>query len=428
MNPMIEKFGALVGRAAAGHPRRARRLLALAFRAANLQAKHFPSRQLPRSRAYISPVCMDSMLHPLVHPERSAIVNIFLPCELLHAMRIEPQIAEGLSCYFAGAGSEQYFIERARQSGVPDTLCSYHKILTGIALSGVLPKPRFIANTTLACDANTNTFRRLAAYYGVPHFTVDTPCTGPEEEDAVQYVAEQLRELSRFLEDVMHEPIKEEALRSVLACEGRSIRACQRYYDLLADRYLPNEMTSEMYTVFAAHILMGRPEIEHYFELLCEDAQNAVPFRGGNRILWVHSLPYWQNSMRTILNFSEKNQLLCSDMSFDALYEPEPDRPYESMARRLLCNTFNGSMTRRADKIAEMAQKLHANGVVFFCHWGCKNTIGGAGLVRSRLEQVGIPMLLLDGDGCDRRNLNDGQMQTRLEAFLELLEGKESAQ
>ena len=349
----------------------------------------------------------------------------FLPCEILHAMRIEPQIAEGLSCYFSGAGSEQYFIEYARQKGVPDTLCSYHKILTGIALSGVLPKPRLIANTTLACDANTNTFRRIAAHYGVPHFTVDTPCA--DDADAVQYVADQLRELARFTEEAMHERFSEDALRAVLACEQRSMQACRSYYDLLADRYLPNEMTSEMYTLFATHILLGKPEIEQYFEQLCEDAKNAPVFQGGNRILWVHSLPYWQNSLRTILNFSEENQLLCSDMSFDALFEPDPEHPYESMARRLLDNTFNGPMSRRADKIAEMALKLHANGVVFFCHWGCKNTIGGAGLVRDRLEQEGIPMLTLDGDGCDRRNINDGQMRTRLEAFLELLEERRRA-
>ena len=147
MNPMIETFGALVGKAAAKSPDRARRLLEAAFYASNFQAKHFPSRKLTTARAFISPVCMDAVLHPLAHPERSAIVNLFLPCEILHAMRIEPQIAEGLSCYFSGAGSEQYFIEYARQKGVPDTLCSYHKILTGIALSGVLPKPRLIANT-----------------------------------------------------------------------------------------------------------------------------------------------------------------------------------------------------------------------------------------------------------------------------------------
>ena len=40
---------------------------------------------------------------------------------------------------------------------------------------------------------------------------------------------------------------------------------------------------------------------------------------------------------------------------------------------------------------------------------------------------MGIPMLILDGDGMDRRNSHDGQIRTRLEAFLEMLDnlGKE---
>ena len=34
-------------------------------------------------------------------------------------------------------------------------------------------------------------------------------------------------------------------------------------------------------------------------------------------------------------------------------------------------------------------------------------------------------MLILDGDGIDRRNSHDGQIKTRLEAFLEMLESGE---
>ena len=41
--------------------------------------------------------------------------------------------------------------------------------------------------------------------------------------------------------------------------------------------------------------------------------------------------------------------------------------------------------------------------------------------MRSRLEEAGYPVLLLDGDGCDRANASDGQTATRLEAFLEML-------
>ena len=38
-----------------------------------------------------------------------------------------------------------------------------------------------------------------------------------------------------------------------------------------------------------------------------------------------------------------------------------------------------------------------------------------------------IPMLILDGDGIDKRNSHDGQIKTRLEAFLEMLEGEAEA-
>lgn len=80
---------------------------------------------------------------------------------------------EGLSCYMAAIGCERGLLEKAENSGVPETLCSYHKLLMGLAESDVIPRPSFVLNTTLACDANQLTFRRLSEYYGTPPF-----CTG----------------------------------------------------------------------------------------------------------------------------------------------------------------------------------------------------------------------------------------------------------
>ena len=39
------------------------------------------------------------------------------------------------------------------------------------------------------------------------------------------------------------------------------------------------------------------------------------------------------------------------------------------------------------------------------------------------LEEAGLPTLLLDGDSCDRGFGGEGQAATRMEAFLEVLEG-----
>ena len=42
-------------------------------------------------------------------------------------------------------------------------------------------------------------------------------------------------------------------------------------------------------------------------------------------------------------------------------------------------------------------------------------------LPKKRFEEAGIPMLILDGDGCDRSHGGEGQTSTRLGAFLEML-------
>lgn len=51
---------------------------------------------------------------------------------------------------------------------------------------------------------------------------------------------------------------------------------------------------------------------------------------------------------------------------------------------------------------------------------------GGSILLKEKMQEMEIPMLILDGDGIDRRNSHDGQIKTRLEAFLEMLDTGET--
>ena len=48
----------------------------------------------------------------------------------------------------------------------------------------------------------------------------------------------------------------------------------------------------------------------------------------------------------------------------------------------------------------------------------------GQGVDSKEFEEAGIPLLILDGDGCDRSHGGEGQTATRLEAFLEMLGGE----
>ncbi len=69
-----------------------------------------------------------------------------------------------------------------------------------------------------------------------------------------------------------------------------------------------------------------------------------------------------------------------------------------------------------------MAQKTGADGVILFCHWFCKETSGSAAISEETLTDAGFPTPVLNGDGVDRQNSPDGQLSTRIGAFLEMLE------
>lgn len=116
-------------------------------------------------------------------------------------------------------------------------------------------------------------------------------------------------------------------------------------------------------------------------------------------------------------------QIAACDMSYEGIVEADPTKPYEAMARRLVYSPFNGPAQRRIDRALAMAQTVGADGAIWFCHWGCKHTLGGARLGKKRFEEAGLPTLLLDGDSCDRGFGGEGQAATRVEAFLEVLEG-----
>ncbi len=421
MSTIIDKFGNYVSKEVAIHPIRARRLLIAGYRAKKAQLKLFPDKRLSPARNQMALQSMNASLFPLLQPERSALVNIFMPCELLHALDIRPMFAEAVSSYINGAAAEKGFIEYAEGRGLAETYCSYHKVLLGGILSGVIPKPRFIVNSSLVCDANNLTFRMAADHYGVPHFYLDVPYE--ISRDSIAYVADQLRDLAQRLAGFTGQRLEEGKLKEIVARSGRTLALFQRSQELKRGKYLQNDLTSELYEIFATHALLGTPQMEDYARLLCRDLEASQPDKGV-RLLWMHTIPYYQMPLRDLLNFNPRCQVVSCDMNFDYPKDLDPEYPYESMARRLVENSFNGSSDRRIDRSLAMCRQQEIDGVVYFCHWGCKQTAAVAQNVKRALEDQGYPVLILDGDGCDRGNSSNGQIATRMQAFVEMLEDR----
>jgi len=155
--------------------------------------------------------------------------------------------------------------------------------------------------------------------------------------------------------------------------------------------------------------------------MLLEDIRKA-PKSGAFRLLWLHVIPYMQEPVRTRLNFSDRAFICACDLVYESMIPMDETRPYESMARRMVHSGCNGGADGRIEQAIATAGLTGADGAVVFAHWGCKGTLGAAQLMKNALEGRGLPTLILDGDACDPSNTSDGQVATRLDAFLEMLE------
>ena len=95
--------------------------------------------------------------------------------------------------------------------------------------------------------------------------------------------------------------------------------------------------------------------------------------------------------------------------------------PLNALSRKMIRNLYNGPFERKARGCLDYVRRFRCDGAVQFCHWGCKQSAGSALLMKKRMAENGTPMLILDSDALDRRNMQDGQISTRFEAFTEVL-------
>lgn len=417
---LVEIFGRYLEELSNSDPKKARWLLKAGWEAQNLRFQLLPNKQLFPADRYLAHLMMETMLKPLQKPEQSAIVSIFTPCELLHEVGLHPYNVEGFSCYLSASRTERGFLQQAENEGLSETLCSYHKTFIGAAGRGVLPKPGCIVYTNLTCDANLLTFRRLSEMFQVPAFSIDVPLA--QNGDNVLYVAEQLRSLASFLEEHTGKAIEEERLKERLCCSRRTLKNYQRFQQERAGRYVPADLVSPLYCGMTNNLLLGTREEEKYTEMLLRDIRQAQPAKG-KRIYWMHTIPFWSEAVRKELCLRENAQIVGCELAQVFDMEFDPQKPYEAMAKRMVYNALNGSATRRIEEGIRHAREAGADGAVWFGHWGCKHTLGGAQLAKKKFEEQGIPLLILDGDGCDRSHGGEGQTATRLGAFLEMLGG-----
>jgi benzoyl-CoA reductase/2-hydroxyglutaryl-CoA dehydratase subunit BcrC/BadD/HgdB len=347
--------------------------------------------------------------------------NLLVPSELVIGLGCIPFYPEMAAAVVAAAGMGPRFIDRAADAGFSADACSFHRCALGLALDGFMPEPALLLGVNYPCDSAPLSFAFCSDLYGAPQITIDIPL--PDRAQAQSLVAEQLEETANALAGLSG--LEEAGMRAGLTEAIDYSNQALRYLLEVEEMRKRDDCTLDgmdamggISVLFAS--LGSRAGVEFYRTLSRELRESGMAGGDAIRLMWMHLKPWYSQGLLATLEHHGA-RLVCEEYTHATWGHMDPQDPFNSLAGKLCSHFLVGPVERRASHLASLAEEYRVDGAIHYNHWGCRQSCGGSALVKQALQDIGIPTLILDGDCVDEREYQEGQISTRLEAFLESL-------
>ncbi len=359
------------------------------------------------------------------------------PVEPLIAMDIIPVYPENHGAMIGASKMGVDLCEKAEEMGYSRDICSYAR--SDIACStvnggpiGGLPKPDMLVCGNNICGTVLKWYEVQARYYGVPLFIFDTPFCHTEYSDEVKkYVRKQIEEYIAFLENICgrkHDPGRMDEVGR-LSVEGQ--RLWQEVLDTSMNKPSPISAFECFFHLALIVTLRGtQVAVDYYTDLLkkmkekVENGTGAIP-NEKYRLLW-DNLPVWYKLRRLSEKFASHDACLVADTYTSAwcgsMKYIDENNFLDSMAEAYTRIYLNIGIDEMAKTVFEMIDKYDVDGFVMHSNRSCKPySLGQYDIMKMVQEEKGIPCLMLEADMVDSRNFSESQIETRIDAFMEMI-------
>jgi bcr-type benzoyl-CoA reductase subunit B len=362
------------------------------------------------------------------------------PVEPLIAMDVIPVYPENHGAMIGAAKMGADLCEKAEAMGYSRDICSYARADIGCAPInggpiGGLPKPDMLVCCNNICGTVLKWYEVQARYYDVPLFILDTPfCHTEFSDEARNYVRTQIGEYLEFLEQICGQKVDNGRMAEVgrLAIEGQ--RLWQAVLDTTAHRPSPMSAFDAFFHLALIVTLRGTQITVDYYKLLLAemkeriaDGISAVPDER-YRLLW-DNLPVWYRTRWLSETFAAHDACLVADTYTSAwcssLKYLKEDDFLDSMAEGYARIYLNIGVDEMAANVIDMIDKYDVDGVVMHSNRSCKPySLGQYDIQKIIQQKKGTPTLLIEADMVDERSFSESQIETRIEAFMEVLKNK----
>jgi len=350
--------------------------------------------------------------------------SLFLPYELINGLGLKPFLPEIMGGFTAGLGVSGRTIKTASNKWYSSDLCTFHRSASGACEMDLFPKPSFIFSTNLACDAAGKSFQSFSRKFEIEknYYLIDVPYDNDRE--SLHYLSRQLENIFYDVSEKLSKKPDIGNLKKAVFYSNEFRKFAVEANDVRKKLFDYPEYFNGLNFILPFFGLCGTAETVRLYKIMRDELREKLSKQNKNKkmkkVLWMHLKPYYRNE---IFNILEKNncRVVFEETSHIFWDELDPEKPFDTLAAKMLSNPLRGSGENRIKAMQYLADSYNIDGVIMFSHWGCRQSNGLSRMIKDSFNKKSIPVLVLDGDCVDINNCPAGQIKTRVEGFAEIL-------
>lgn len=325
----------------------------------------------------------------------------------------------------------------AEDLGYSQELCSYARASIGSTEKpeevpmGSLPTPQILLACNNICGTVLRWYDAISEMTGAPVFLLDTP---PLERDQLphhkEYVRQGVKRLIDFIETQFDRTLEDNRLQEVAELSSKAIGLWTQVLKACKNKPSPLNCADRFLTMAPVVSSRGTDHCTEFYEILVNEVEGRVKEGIGAirdekiRLLW-DNIPMWHD-LKFFNILASRGVSFPADTYTQAWSGAVTGVDTSSIIDGIVdvySNVYlNKDLDAKVDKMCQLIKDYDLDGFVMFSVRSCKRYSLGQ-LVSKELvaERTGVPGVVIEGDMVDSRVYNAAQIETRVDALLEML-------
>ena len=389
------------------------------------------------TQSLLQQVILDYMLESqsASNKGRLAWVTSGFPVEIPLAMGITSLYPEQYGAVIGSAKVGPALCGYAEELGYSQELCSYARSSIGSVSKpsespmGGLPLPQALLACNNICGTVLRWYDAISQMTGAPVFLLDTPpMEGEQQQHHRAYVRRGVERLVQFLSSRFGVSFEEQRLRDVAASSAKAVDLWAQSLEACKNKPSPLNCADRFLTMAPIVSLRGTAVATQFYQTLYDEVRSRVSQGVGAirderiRLLW-DDIPPWFDIFKFFNGLAKRGVVFPADTYTHAWCGSIEGEDLFHSVTTIYSNVYlNKGLQAKVDKMVELIKDYNLDGFVMFSVRSCKRYSLGQ-LVSKELvtEKTGVPGVVIEGDMVDSRQFNEAQIQTRIDALLEML-------